>query len=295
MKFWQAIIGPAVTLLLGGLLTVWLVRQAPGYGTDPSELDGRWSAESIARLRAERQAHQNAWQLYAAYLKGMAHGDLGASLAWNRPVAPLLGERGLVTLRSSGLAVLLGWAGAVLVALACRFRAAPFVDATSRGAAAALLCLPSPALALVLCLAFRASVPQLVAGAVTGLAIFARVLLPSSTVLSAVEAEPHVLQARARGVPAARLVIWHVFRCAAPALLSLLAASVPVAFGIAVPVETVCNLPGAGQLAWLAAQKRDLPVLTALTFALMAITLVSTGIARAWSWSGPELAERRAA
>jgi peptide/nickel transport system permease protein len=295
MKLLRAVTAPMLTMLLGGLLTVWLVRQAPGYGTDASELDGRWSAESIATLRAQSQGHLNTWQIYTAYLKGLAHGDLGTSLAWNLPVTRLLGQRGLVTLGSSGLAVLFGWAVAVVAALSFRFRALPLVGSASRGAAAALLCLPSPALALLLCILLRPTLPQLVAGLVTGLAIFARVLLPASTVLSTAEAEPHVLQARARGVTSLRLVIWHVCRCAAPALLSLLAASVPVAFGIAVPVETVCNLPGAGQLAWLAAQKRDLPVLTALTFALMAVTLLSTSVAKAWSFSGPELAERRTA
>jgi len=295
MKLLRATTGPVLTMLLGGLLTVWLVRQAPGYGADPSQLDGRLSAESIATLRTQSQGHLNTWQLYTAYLKGMARGDLGTSQSWNRPVAQLLGQRGLVTLASSGLAVLFGWAAAVVVALACRFRALPMVNTASRGAASALLCLPAPAVALLLSMVLRPAIPALVVAAVTGLAIFARVLLLSSALLSASEAEPHVLQARARGVTPIRLVIWHVFRCAAPALFSLLAASVPVAFGIAVPVETVCNLPGAGQLAWLAAQKRDLPVLTGLTFALMAVTLFSSSVARALSLSGPELAERRTA
>jgi peptide/nickel transport system permease protein len=295
MRLLRATTGPILTMLLGGLLTVWLVRQAPGYGADPSELDGRLSATSIATLRAQSQGHLNTWKLYTAYLKGLARGDLGTSLAWNRPVAQLLGQRGLVTLGSSGLAVVFGWAAAVLVALCCRFRALPLVSSTSRGAASALLCLPAPALALLLCMVWQPALPELVAGVVTGLAIFARVLLPSSTVLAASESEPHVLQARARGVSSIRLVIRHVFRCAAPALFSLLAASVPVAFGIAVPVETVCNLPGAGQLAWLAAQKRDLPVLTGLTFALMTVTLLSSSVARALSLSGPDLAERRTA
>ena len=59
-----------------------------------------------------------------------------------------------------------------------------------------------------------------------------------------------------------------------------------LAFSVAVPVETVCNLPGAGQLAWLAAQKRDLPVLTGLTLALLALTLLSGSVARAASRVG---------
>lgn len=292
MKLVRAAVGPLVTLLVGGLLTVWLVRIAPGYDTDASELDGRRSANSVAALRSRNQDTLPVWQAYAHYLVRLGRGDLGTSRAWGLPVAELLYKRGAVTLRAAGSGLLLGWVVAVGLALAGSGRGLSLVAGVSRSAAASLLCLPSPAVALLLCLWLRRTSPEWRVAAVVGLAVFARVLLASAAVVAAASREPHVLQARARGLSNLRLVLSHVLRRSAPALAALLVAALPLAFSVAVPVETVCNLPGAGQLAWLAAQKRDLPVLTGLTLALLALTLLSGSVARAASRAGASLAER---
>jgi peptide/nickel transport system permease protein len=290
----RAAAGPLVTLLTGGLLTVWLVREAPGYDTDASELDGRRSANSVAALRSRNQDTLPVWQTYAHYLARLGRGDLGTSRAWGLPVEGLLRKRGAVTLRAAGSGLLLGWVVAVGLALAGSCRGFSLAAGIGRGAAAALLCLPSPAVALLLCLWLRRTNPEWRVAAVVGLAVFARVLLASSAVVVAASREPHVLQARARGLSSLRLALSHVLRRAAPALAALLVAALPLAFSVAVPVETVCNLPGAGQLAWLAAQKRDLPVLTGLTLALLTLTLLSGGVARAASRAGAGLAQRSA-
>ena len=287
--------GPLVTLLAGGFLTVWLVRVAPGYDTDASELDGRRSANSVAALRSRNQDTLPVWQAYAHYLAQLGRGDLGTSRAWGLPVEELLRKRGAVTLRAAGSGLLLGWLVAVGLALAGSCRGLALVAGVSRSAAASLLCLPSPAVALLLCLWLRRTSPEWRVAAVVGLAVFAHVLLASAAVVTAASREPHVLQARARGLSNLRLVLSHVLRRSAPALAAMLVAALPLAFSVAVPVETVCNLPGAGQLAWLAAQKRDLPVLTGLTLALLALTLISGSVARAASRAGAGLAERSAA
>ena len=56
--------------------------------------------------------------------------------------------------------------------------------------------------------------------------------------------------------------------------------SFSIAFGALIPVEVVCDIPGIGQLAWKAAQARDLPVLVTLTLLVTAITIVVNGIAQ---------------
>jgi peptide/nickel transport system permease protein len=295
VKLVRAAAGPLVTLLAGGFLTVWLVRVAPGYDTDASELDGRRSASSVAALRSRNQDTLPVWQAYAHYLVQLGRGDLGTSRAWGLPVEELLRKRGGVTLRAAGSGLLLGWVVAVGLALAGSCRGLSLVAGVSRSAAASLLCLPSPAVALLLCLWLRRTSPEWRVAAVVGSAVFARVLLASAAVVAAASREPHVLQARARGLSDLRLVLSHVLRRSAPALAAMLVAALPLAFSVAVPVETVCNLPGAGQLAWLAAQKRDLPVLTGLTLALLALTLISGSLARAASRAGAGLAERSAA
>jgi peptide/nickel transport system permease protein len=51
-----------------------------------------------------------------------------------------------------------------------------------------------------------------------------------------------------------------------------------MAFGAAIPVETLCGLPGIGQLAWKAAIARDLPVLVSLTMMITVVTQVCNAI-----------------
>jgi peptide/nickel transport system permease protein len=294
VKLIRTVSGTLITLLAGGLLTVWLVRLAPGYDTDVSELDGRRSADSVAALRSRNHDTLPVWQAYAQYLVRLGKGELGTSRAWGIPVEELLRKRGAVTLGAAGSGLLLGWTVAVGLALAGSCRGLSLVADVSRNAAAALLCLPSPAIALLLCLWLRRTSAEWRVAAVVALAVFARVLLSSAAVVAAASREPHILQARARGLSSLRLVLSHVLRRSAPALAALLVAALPLAFSVAVPVETVCNLPGAGQLAWLAAQKRDLPVLTGLTLALLALTLLSGSLARAASRAGANLAQRSA-
>jgi peptide/nickel transport system permease protein len=277
----RAVAAPLAALVLGGFLTFWLVRMAPGYGTDPSELDGRRSAESVAALRAQNRDARPVWRAYGSYLARASHGDFGRSRAWDVPVARLLGDRGAVTLRAAGGGLLAGWTMAVALALAASSRLLRWIAPAGRAAAASLLSIPAPALALLLCLWWRHAAAEWRVAAAVGMAVFARVLVASTAVVTAARREPYMVPARARGLSSARLAAAYVLRRAAPALAALLVTAVPTAFGVSVPVETVCNLPGAGQLAWLAAQKRDLPVLTGMTFALLALTLLCGAVARA--------------
>jgi peptide/nickel transport system permease protein len=84
---------------------------------------------------------------------------------------------------------------------------------------------------------------------------------------------PHVEMARARGIPEMGILCRHVLPEAAPQLLALLAASVSMGIGAAIPVEAICDAPGLGRLAWRAAMARDLPLLVNLT---MLVTLATT-------------------
>ena len=294
MRILRPFAAPLLTLLVGGLLTLWMVRSAPGYDSDTSELDGRRSAASVAALRAENHDSQPILKAYADYLRQLAHGDLGASRAWGRPVAEMLGQRSLVTAESAGAGLLLGWLAAVALAFAGSMHGLRKVAAAGRALSSICLCVPAPALAIVCCLLLREAEPAVRVALTVAAAIGARTLLSSIPIVEAAGREGHVLHARARGVGALPLSLNHVLRRAAPALAALLATAWPLSFAVAVPVETVCNLPGAGQLAWLAAQKRDLPILTAMTMALLALTLLAGALARSFSRTHAGLFERSA-
>ena len=58
----------------------------------------------------------------------------------------------------------------------------------------------------------------------------------------------------------------------------------PTALGAAIPVEVLCDLPGIGQLAWLAALGRDLPLLVNLTALATAATLMATSVSDFATW-----------
>jgi peptide/nickel transport system permease protein len=295
VKVFRALAAPLLTLLAGGLLTLWMVRSAPGYDSDSSELDGRRSAGSVAALRAANRDSQPILKAYLDYIQRLAHGDLGVSRAWGRPVAELLQQRSLVTAESAGLGALLGWLAAVVLAFVGSAHGLRPVAVAGRGLASLCLCIPAPAFAIVCCLLLRGAGAAVHAALTVAALIAARTLLSSIPIVEAAGREGHVLHARARGVGAFRLSLNHILRRAAPALAALLAAALPLAFAVAVPVEAVCNLPGAGQLAWMAAEKRDLPVLTAMTMALLALTLGTGAIAQSVSRKHAGLFERSVA
>ena len=61
-----------------------------------------------------------------------------------------------------------------------------------------------------------------------------------------------------------------------PQLLALLGVSISIAIGVLLPIEVICDVPGIGQLAWQAAESRDLPLLVNLTLAVTFLTVCAT-------------------
>jgi len=258
-----------VTILLGGLLGAILVRFSPGFDADEKELDARLNDDSIRALRHSHDQQRHIAHFYAQYLVSLCQGDLGVSRSMNRPVAELLVERIPVTLRSVGVGLVGGWLLGLALALPAamfRLRAYSFLSTCLSGI---FLCLPSAVLALLLL--FTGGAP----GLAIALVLFPRVFRYARNLLLATYALPHVLTAQAKGLSRIRILTWHVLPCAAPQILGLAGVSVNMAFGAAIPIEAICDSPGLGQLAWLAALGRDLPLLVNLTLLVTMVTLVA--------------------
>jgi peptide/nickel transport system permease protein len=243
--------------LAGGFLALALTRLAPGV--DERELDVRLSGESRAAIRQSHEAQRNIFHFYWAWLRGLAHGDLGVSEALNRPVTELLRERLPVTGRLLGWGLLIGWALGLGLAVPLAFLRGRIFDLGASALAALFLCLPAAVLGLLFVL-LRAP-----AALALGLLVFPKIFRYARTLLQQSAALPHVLTARAKGLGNVRVLLWHYLPPAAGQWLALLAVSIPVALSAAVPIEVVCDLPGIGQLAWKAALARDLYLLVCLT------------------------------
>ncbi len=256
-------------VLLGGLLSATLVRLAPGFDTDEHQLDPHLSAESVRALRQSRAGEQNVLQYYVGYLRGAAHGDLGVSHTLGQPVQRLLRDRWPVTLRVAGIGLLLGWLLASALAFTVSLSRLSAYEILGTTVSGAFLCIPAAVLAL-LSVIFNA--PGYLAIA---LIVFPKIYRYSRNLLAKAYAMPHITAARAKGLGEVRILLWHVLPMAGPQMIALAGISVGIALGASIPVESLCGLPGVGQLAWQAALARDLPLLVNVTVLVTLVTLLA--------------------
>lgn len=270
----------ALTLLLAGLLGVSLVRLAPGFDSDERELDPHLSAASLAALRAKHES--NVFLIYGRFLAGAAHGDLGASESLGgAPVASLLKDRLPVTFASISLGLALAWfAGLLFAALGSGFEVR-LAAWTATAGTEFLLAIPAGLIALLLFLAATpaSSLTTLVPALGIGLAVFPQIYKNASRLVAEAAARPHVLSARARGIRTWRIFWLEILPAAGPQLLALAGTSVTLALGAAIPVETICDSAGLGQLAWKAATARDINLLVPLILTVSAVTLLANTVA----------------
>lgn len=289
------------------LLLVWLVctltftllHLAPGDAALlllPPEGD----AAALARLRATLGLDAPLALQYLRWLTSVATGDLGLSLASGRPVAALLGEALPVSaglgLASLALTVLAGLAigsaqarragrpaDTAITLLTTTVYAAPtfwlalaVVAAATSGVAA--IGLPPawrlPAFGLrdpgvlgddgaILDLVRHAILPVLVLAA-TGAAAVAR--YARAALVDAARADTH-RTALAKGLAPRTAWRRHVERLAWPAIVTLVALSLPGIVGGSVFVEGVFAWPGMGKLLLTAVAQRDTPVILGATLA----------------------------
>jgi peptide/nickel transport system permease protein len=264
-----------VTLALGGFLGCLLLRYGPGYNVDDRDLDQRYSSATLEALNKARAGEQNIVRFYFNYLKNGLHGDLGISTSLNQPVGELIAARAPATLRLISVGLLTGWLPGLLLGFATALKPRSPIPVLSDLLSGFFLCLPAAVLALML---FLAGGP---ASLVVAAAIFPRVYRYSQTLLSESLAKPQVLAAAARGIPQTAILWRYVLPPAIAPLAALLGVSITLAFGAAIPVEVVCDVPGLGQLAWKAAMARDLPLLAAMTLLVTGITLTANTAAGA--------------
>ena len=257
------------TVLLGGFLAAVLVRLAPGFDSDESQLDPHLSAESIQALRQTRIEQRNIFSFYFHSLQRAAHGDLGTSVSLGQPVIVLLRDRAPLTLQLAGMGLLLSWAAAMALALSAAWLRVSAYDAFSTIVSGIFLCIPAAVLAL---LSVLWSVPGSLAIA---LIVFPRVYRYARNLLAKAQSLPHIITARAKGLSRLHILFWHVIPVIAPQMLALAGVSVSIAIGAAIPVEALCGLAGVGQLAWQAALARDLPLLVNITILVTLVTLLA--------------------
>lgn len=276
------------------------------------------SPEALQALERRLGLDQPAPLRYLAWLRGLAHGDLGTSVSYDTPVTALVMERLAVTLPLALLAMGL----TTLLALGLGIYAASHHGRAGDLGVMALsqlgIAVPSFWLAILLVLLFSVHLEWLPAGGFPGWTeeaggswqeALAALLLPAlalalvqaailaritrSAVLE-VLGEDFVRTARARGL-APRAVLWrHVLRNALAPVLTVMGLQFANLLTGTVVIENVFSLPGIGRLTFQAIANRDLVLVRNVVMLLAAMVIVTNFLVDlAHAWVDPRLREGR--
>jgi peptide/nickel transport system permease protein len=228
--------------------------------------------EALAARRAELGLDDSYALQYWRWLKGVAKGDLGRSLATGRPVWDMLSERLPYTLLLAGSSMLAVIAVSLPLGTLVAVRKDGWLDRLSRLVSYAGLSTPSflVALGLIYVFGLRLRLLPVVGG--SGLPRLALPCLTLSTALacryvrlvraSVLEelGRDYVLGARSRGVKEASVLFKGVLRNALMPVVTLMGVSLGFLLGGSAVVEIIFMWPGMGSLAVEAIGARDYPV-----------------------------------
>ena len=286
-----------------GAITLWVVSLLIFAGTEilPGDvaeaiLGQNATPEAVAAIREQLNLNRPAHVRYWEWLVGMAHGDLGVSLASNMEISTLISERLVNTLILAGLTAAL----AVPLALAMGLAAAMFpggrVDRFVTVSTLLILSVPEFFIAAVLVLIFAVHLQWLPAIAYIteyeSIWQLAKSLaLPILTLTTSVVAHmarmtraavvnvmvsPYIEMAILKGVPRSRIVLRHALLNAVGPVVNVVALNLAYLVGGVVIVEAVFAYPGLAKLMVDAVSRRDMPLVQtcALIFSAAYIVLI---------------------
>lgn len=275
-------------VILGVVACAALVRYSPGFDSEETDLDARISQSTAAAIRGRNAGEADFLPFLGRYAKAISHGDLGVSRVFNLPVTELLRERAGETaaLMASGIA--LAWVAGLALAFLAAWQRNRALRVSAEAIGGITLAIP-PAVVAVAFFAVRAPL-----SAAMALAILPRIFGTLREILEELWRSPALICARARGVLPLDIALNHVAGPIAPHVGALAGVSLVTAFGAAIPIETLCDIPGIGQLAWRAALGRDLPLLCALAMLVTFTVALAQGASEVFggSISGDQSEER---
>lgn len=268
-------------------VTFFAVRLVPG---DPARLmEPPGTSESALKITRERLGTDKPLLVqYLNFLKGLPQGDLGTTFRGSEPVTNRLLE-GLPNTFALGvvsmiLTTVLSFAIGILAAL----KPNGVFDRLSLIFVAIAQSTPSFWLGVIFVLLFSIKLRWLPAIDMTSWKSF---VLPSATLTisllplliravrqSIIETmgEGFIRAARARGLSERQIIGRHVMKPSAIPLITLVGLQAGYVLGGAVVIESIFNWPGIGNMALLAIQQRDFPMVQGTVLAIAIVfTLIN--------------------
>ena len=276
----------ALLLLAVSVFSFALLQLAPGDFFAPLKLNPQISARTVEGLRAQYGLDRPWPERYGDWLRGVFHGDLGPSFAYNSPVGPLLAVRARNTLLLTGTAMLWAWLIAIPLGIVSAVRRGKWSDRAGGAVTSALLTIPDLVLFLAILLlavrsgwfptgamvsttfgelsgwgraediAYHLFLPALALAIATLPALVRHIRSAMIEVLQA----PFIRAARAHGISEYRVLLRYALPVAANPLISLFGFSVATMLSASLLVEVILSWPGIGPLLLEAILAKDVYV-----------------------------------
>ena len=279
------------TLFLVVTVAFFMMRAAPG---SPFDMDRKLSPEIERNVMAKYGMDRPLSEQYLNYLSGVVRGDFGPSLRYkDKTVAQILKDNYRPSLTIGLSALVLGGTIGVTLGVLAALRQNGWVDVGVMGVAILGVCVPTFVTAPLLVLLFGSTLEWLPNGGWNGGALGNLVLpvtvlaLPQIAIISRltragmieVLQSNYVRTARAKGLPAHRIVFRHALRAAILPLVSYLGPACAGLITGSLVVEQIFNLPGLGKFFVISALQRDYTVVMGMVIFYAALILVLNLIA----------------
>ncbi|MGJ7515323.1 ABC transporter permease [Pseudomonas baetica] len=251
--------------------------------------------ETVAAYRAQLGLDMPPLTRFGHWIWQLLHGDLGMSLANQRPIADLVGTRLGNTFSLALLAALISVPLALLLGMLAALYRNSWFDRLLNTSALSAVSFPEFFVAYILILVFAVklnwfpSISNLAPNASLG-EVLERSVLPVATLSLVVIAQmmrmtraslinllasPYIEMARLKGISQSRIIFCHALPNALAPIVNVVALNLAYLVVGVVVVEVVFVYPGLGQLLVDSVAKRDIPVVQAcsLIFAATYILL----------------------
>lgn len=290
----RRILQSLITLVISVLLVFTLFSIIPGSFVNAMGGEKRnINAALKERMQEELRLDEPIPQRFVAYIAGMAHGDLGTSFSMRRPVADILSERFVASLRLAVAAILFAVVVGVPLGFIAAAKQGTWIDASVMMVAISGLSLPAFWFGLLAMFFFslqlgwlptfgygRGSLAHLVLPALSlGVAPMALIARTTRAAVLQTMSSDYIRTARMKGASASRVVTRHMARNAFVLILTTIGLQFGSMLGGSVIVESLFSWPGVGALLTQSVAQRDIPlvqgcVLLIIVFFLVVNTLV---------------------
>lgn len=269
-----------VTLFVLFTLTFFMMQLLPG---DPFTGEKEIAPSIMANLKAKYGLDKPAWEQYFIYLGNAVQGDLGISIAYDRPITRMISESFAVSASLGIRSVIFALIGGILIGTFAALNRGKFADSVAMFIAIVGVSVPSFVMASLLQYVlglklFQATGVRIFA--ISGWGAFNQELLPvfalglgslaslsrlTRTSMLDVLGSDYIKTAKAKGLSQAAIILKHALRNAVMPVVTVLGPTIAGLLTGGFVVEQIFSIPGLGRYFVTSVQGNDYTMIAGST------------------------------